>query len=65
MGPVAAPEGTVAVKLVDELLVIVAATPLKKTLLPRDIGSKTPVSITASPTLAEVGLNDVIIGAAL
>jgi len=62
MAPVFAPVGTLVVILVAASFVIVAAAPLKLTFVAPE--RLVPVTVILSPTLPEVGLKDVIVGAA-
>jgi hypothetical protein len=61
--PVLAPDGTVVVILVGVASETTAAVPLNETMLLSGVASKfVPVIITAAPTAADVGVNDVISG---
>lgn len=61
--PVAAPVGTVVVMLVDVLAVATAVVPLNFTILFDRVGSKfEPKIVTGSPTIDDVGVNEVIVG---
>src|SRR5438309_3393558 len=65
IGPVEAPEGTMAVRLVAEAEVTVAVTPLNLTSFLRASGSKlVPVIVTAVPGGPLVGVKLVMVGAA-
>jgi len=63
MGPVVAPDGTVAVIFSDEFTVKLAPTPLNVT----DVTPSkfVPLIVTAAPGNPEVGENEVIVGAAV
>jgi hypothetical protein len=64
MGPVVAPVGTVAMRLVAVAAVKLAVTPLNFTVLLAGTGSKfVPVIVTEVPTGPSVGVNVVIVGA--
>src|SRR2546425_4776074 len=65
MGPVVAPEGTIAVIVVVVAAVTVAGTPLNVTSFLLASGSKlVPVIVTAAPDSPLEGLNPVMVGAA-
>src|SRR5437870_5377430 len=65
IGPVVAPPGTSAVRLVVEAAVTVAGTPLNLTWFSLATGSKlAPVIVTVVPTGPLAGLNPVMVGAA-
>jgi hypothetical protein len=60
IGPVVAPEGTLVLMVVEVTLVIVAWTPLKKTV---EVGPKfVPVIVTPVPTGPLVGVKSEIVG---
>src|SRR5215831_2111190 len=62
--PVVAPAGTVTAMLVLPQVVAVAAVPLKVTVLPPCVAPKfVPVIVTGVPTVPEVGLRVLIVGA--
>ena len=65
IGPVVAPEGTMAVRLVAEAEVTVAVTPLNLTSFLLATGSKfVPVIVTAVPGGPLLGVKLVMVGAA-
>jgi len=62
--PVVAPEGTVTPRLVGLQLVAVAVTPLKVTVLLPCVAPKfVPLTVTGVPTVPELGVRLVILGA--